>query len=91
MTDPLISPPLPALIPRRFTPPTPGESISNGDRTYVLGSVVGEGHFGTVYEATDDWGNELVAKVLQPLDRSYNAVRASWELELKFLGTGTPG
>jgi serine/threonine protein kinase len=87
MTDPVVAPLPPAPTPRRFTPPKPGESISNGDRTYVLGPVVGEGHFGTVYEATDDWGNELVAKVLRPLDRSYDAVRASWERELRTLET----
>ncbi|MGD9946018.1 MAG: serine/threonine protein kinase, partial [Burkholderiaceae bacterium] len=34
--------------------------------TYTIGRVLGEGSFGTVYEATDVWLNELAVKVLKP-------------------------
>lgn len=36
-----------------------------GDVRYRLGHQLGRGTFSTVYRATDDWGNRLVAKVFE--------------------------
>lgn len=52
----------------QFTPPVAGmvvTSLMTGN-TYTIGRVLGEGAFGTVYEATDVWLNELAVKVLKP-------------------------
>lgn len=71
--------------PRTFRLPTRGESITNAERVYYIGDRIGEGAFGVVYECTDDWGNELAAKILIPKGRSYQQVRDSWSRELSTL------
>ncbi len=71
--------------PRLFTPPQNGEVITYNNVNYYLGNFIGKGSFGGVYECTDDWGNELVAKVLLPLNRSYEEVKEEWLKELQKL------
>jgi serine/threonine protein kinase len=77
------APPVPPK--RTFTPPTAGEVILHGENQYILGAEIGGGFFGKVYECTDEWGNDLVAKVLLPRDRSYDAVRKDWLAEMEKL------
>ena len=72
-------------IPKRFTPPSEGEEITTHGRSYRLGKALGNGHFGAVFECTDVWGNELVAKVLLPQKRSYETVREDWLREIESL------
>lgn len=52
----------------QFTPPVAGMIVTSmmTGNTYTIGRVLGEGAFGTVYEATDIWLNELAVKVLKP-------------------------
>ena len=66
-----------------FTPPTNGEVITSTDtgNTYRIGSVIGQGNFGVVYECTDTWNNELAVKILKPLG-TYDQVRQSAIAEL---------
>ncbi len=64
--------------PRKFQPPAKGEVIVHGDRRYFIGDRIGKGGFGVVYDCTDEWDNELVAKILLPHDRAYREVRESW-------------
>jgi serine/threonine-protein kinase len=54
--------------------------------TYRIGTLLGTGAFGAVYSCTDEWGNDLVAKVLLP-NRSYEDVKQSWLFELNQLVT----
>lgn len=82
------TPPLevrPFAPPRRFTPPRYGESVQCQDRWYQLGALIGQGYYGAVYECTDEWGNDLVAKILLPRNRSYEEVRQRWLSELNHL------
>ena len=78
---------LPAHIlpPRVFQPPKPGQVIRCGDVTYYVGEKIGQGGFGYVYACTDEWNNDLVAKVLLPQDRTYDVVRDGWLRELQNL------
>lgn len=62
---------------RTFRPPQPGTAIYRGNQRYLIGEALGGGHFGTVYSCSDDWGNELVAKVLSPMG-SYDEVKERW-------------
>ncbi len=71
--------------PRFFSPPTFGEQVECDGRFYYLGGLIGQGHFGAVYDCTDEWGNSLVAKVLLPQSRSYEEVRKIWLNELSSL------
>lgn len=84
---PGVPPPVqPQFVPPRvFTPPIKGEVITWNGCNYYLGDQIGQGAFGAVYECTDDWDNLLVAKVLLPKDRPYEAVKADWMHELQVL------
>ncbi len=54
---------------------------------YFVGKFLGAGAFGRVYECTDEWSNELVAKIIVPRDQTYEEVRESWVQELTRLAT----
>ena len=71
--------------PKFFSPPQYGEQVECEGRFYYLGSLIGQGHFGAVYECTDEWGNALVTKVLLPRDRTYEEVKKIWLSELSSL------
>jgi len=75
----------PTPPPKTFTPPHDGEVIVATDRQYFLGPQLGSGAFGAVFECRDEWGNELVAKVLLPRNRTYEDVREEWMHELRNL------
>ena len=71
-----------------FTSPTEGELITSDatGNTYRIGSVIGEGNFGVVYECTDTWENDLAVKILKPRG-TYEQVRNSANAELQRLRT----
>jgi serine/threonine protein kinase len=63
------SPFLPTAPPAKlFRLPKVGDAIvsPNNRRTYLVGPVLGDGSFGVVYGATDNWEKELAIKVLKP-------------------------
>jgi len=72
-------------VARTFTPPREGLVIRNQGRNYSLGKYIGEGSWGVIYHCTDDWENELVAKILKPRNRTYEAVKDEWIKELSNL------
>lgn len=72
-------------VARTFTPPRDGLVIRHQGRNYFLGKYIGEGSWGVVYHCTDDWENELVAKILKPRNRTYEAVKDEWIKELSNL------
>lgn len=72
---------------RSFTPPSQGEVITVDGKYYFVGGQLGQGAFGTVFECTDEWSNELVAKILIPRDQTYEQVRENWLEELRKLVT----
>jgi serine/threonine-protein kinase len=70
---------------RVYTPPREGEVIHYRGSNYSLGEYIGEGAWGAVFHCTDDWENELVAKILMPRNRTYEAVKDGWQKELRSL------
>jgi serine/threonine protein kinase len=60
---------------RTFHAPTSGEMIVCDDHRYWIGNYIAKGSFGAVYECTDEWGNQLAAKVLLPREKSYEEIR----------------
>lgn len=81
MTNPPNFPP-----PKVFCLPQNGEVINHNGRSYFLGSTIGKGSFGSVYECRDEWRNDLVAKVIIPQPQStYEAVKQQWLDELQKL------
>ncbi|MBK7954728.1 MAG: serine/threonine-protein kinase [Candidatus Accumulibacter sp.] len=69
-------------VARQFTPPALGETITVDGKYYFIGNFIGKGSFGDVYECTDEWSNELVAKILVPKNQTYDEVKESWLAEL---------
>jgi serine/threonine-protein kinase len=72
-------------VARTFTLPREGLVIRHQGRNYSLGKYIGEGSWGVIYHCTDDWENELVAKILKPRNRTYEAVKDEWTKELSNL------
>jgi serine/threonine-protein kinase len=71
--------------PKQFKPPTSGLTIFVDGSRYVMGEKIGQGYFGAVYACSDEWGNDLVAKVLIPRNQTYDEVRESCLQELQKL------
>ena len=72
-------------IPQTFVPPSTGEMIEYKGINYFIGEKIGQGSFGEVYACRDEWGNELVAKVLLPRNQPYETIRENWLHELQCL------
>jgi len=66
--------------------PNPGEVVARDHANYYLGQPIGQGYYGIVYDCTDDWSNELVAKVLKPMG-SFQEVADRWQREAAVLTT----
>jgi serine/threonine protein kinase len=73
------------IPPQKFIPPQKGETIICNGVNYFIGDRIGQGAFGVVYECTDEWSNELVAKVILPQNRTYDQVRKEWLSEFQNL------
>ncbi len=73
------------INPPNFQPPEEGHSIYDNGMRYLIGEIIGQGYYGTVYKCEDEWGNELVAKVLVPRNQTYEEVGEQWLEELNKL------
>jgi len=76
----------PTPKPVHYAFPNTGEAIRHEDATYHIGETIGQGYYGIVYDCVDDWGNELVAKVLKPMG-SFREVADRWQREAAVLTT----
>ena len=72
-------------VPRMFVPPSTDEVIEYLGVRYYISEQIGQGAFGAVFDCLDEWGNELVAKVLLPQNRSYETVQKEWIHEFQNL------
>jgi len=71
--------------PKQFSLPQLGDVIICNNINYYMGEKIDEGAFGAAYECTDDWSNQLVAKVLLPQNRPYDTVKNCWLTEFNNL------
>lgn len=78
--------PEPKPDPVTYMFPSPGEVIARDHANYYLGQPIGQGYYGIVYDCKDDWGTELVAKVLKPMG-SFQEVADRWQREAAVLTT----
>ncbi len=85
--SPAPQPAVPPLPSKQVIFPSPGEVITSSAtrNTYTIGNKIGEGNFGVVFSCKDVWENELAVKVMKPVGRTYEQVRASAEGELRRL------
>jgi serine/threonine protein kinase len=56
----------------------PGDVILHGDRGYRIEDLMARGSCGQTWAGRDDWGAEVVIRVLWPFSRTYGDVRESW-------------
>ena len=61
-------------LPPRFKLPHRNNPIEYNGHTYIIDNFLGSGHFGKVYECRDEWGNELVAKIISPKLGQYQQI-----------------
>lgn len=80
--------PEPDVPAKNVVPPEPGETITSlvTRNSYVMQDEIGEGFFGRVFACTDQWDNNLAAKVLKPFG-TYERVRAAAAAEIERLLT----
>lgn len=76
---------LPPAQPKKFVAPHKGEQIFCNGTCYYIGDLIKAGGFGAAYHCTDEWANNLVAKVLLPQNRAYEQVRNEWLSEFNNL------
>lgn len=65
--------------------PTPGSTLTSAKGTYVVGQLIGDGHYGSVYETVGPFNQPFALKMLRPANKPYEAVKQEWALELKRL------
>lgn len=65
--------------------PTPGSSLSSARGNYVVGQLIGDGHYGSVYECVGPFDQPFALKMLRPANKPYQVVKDEWALEMKRL------
>jgi len=80
----MFNPPNTALN-KVFQLPQYNQIIEHNRSSYRLGNIIGQGNFGKVYECLDEWGHELVAKIIVPKGKTYEEIRKAWYEELEKL------
>lgn len=65
--------------------PVPGTSLTSTRGNYVVGGLIGDGHYGSVYECHGPFDQRYALKMLRPSNKAYQAVKEEWSLEMKRL------
>ncbi len=65
--------------------PIPGTTLTSSRGTYVVGALIGDGQYGSVYECIGPFDQRYALKMLRPANKSYQAVRDEWSAELQRL------
>src|SRR6185295_7159556 len=62
--------------------PVPGTTLTSTRGAYVIGQLIGDGQYGSVYECIGPFDQRYALKMLRPANKSYQAVRDEWSQEL---------
>ncbi|MDI3283043.1 serine/threonine-protein kinase [Polyangium sp. 15x6] len=65
--------------------PVPGTTLTSTRGTYVVGALIGDGQYGSVYECIGPFDQRYALKMLRPANKSYQAVKDEWAQELRRL------
>lgn len=65
--------------------PVPGTTLTSTRGTYVVGALIGDGQYGSVYECIGPFDQRYALKMLRPANKSYQAVKDEWAQELQRL------
>jgi serine/threonine-protein kinase len=62
--------------------PTPGSMLTSTRGNYVVGNLIGDGQYGSVYECLGPFDQPYALKMLRPANKSYQAVKEEWSREM---------
>lgn len=65
--------------------PVPGTQLVSSRGTYLVGSLIGDGQYGSVYECMGPFDQPYALKMLRPANKPYQTVKEEWSLEMKRL------
>ncbi len=65
--------------------PVPGSALASARGTYVVGQLIGDGQYGSVYECVGPFDQPYALKMLRPANKPYQVVREEWTTEMKRL------
>jgi eukaryotic-like serine/threonine-protein kinase len=65
--------------------PTAGNTLTSARGRYVVGKLIGDGQYGSVYEAMGPFDQLYALKMFRPANRHYATVKQEWAAEMKRL------
>lgn len=65
--------------------PVPGATLTSSRGTYVVGQLIGDGQYGSVYECMGPFDQLYALKMLRPSNKPYQAVKDEWVREMQRL------
>ncbi|NUP05039.1 MAG: serine/threonine protein kinase [Polyangiaceae bacterium] len=65
--------------------PTQGSTLTSARGTYVVGQLIGDGQYGSVYECVGPFDQPYALKMLRPANKPYQVVKEEWATEMKRL------
>jgi len=65
--------------------PVAGATLTSSRGTYVVGQLIGDGQYGSVYECMGPFDQLYALKMLRPSNKPYQAVKDEWAREMQRL------
>jgi serine/threonine-protein kinase len=65
--------------------PMPGSVLTSARGSYTVGKLIGDGQYGSVYEAVGPFDQLYALKMFRPANRHYETVKQEWSAEMKRL------
>lgn len=65
--------------------PVPGTTLTSTRGNYVVGALIGDGQYGSVYECLGPFDQPYALKMLRPANKPYPAVKEEWSREMRRL------
>jgi len=62
--------------------PVPGTTLTSTRGNYVVGQLIGDGQYGSVYECVGPFDQPFALKMLRPANKAYQAVKDEWSREM---------
>ena len=65
--------------------PVAGTTLVSTRGNYVVGALIGDGQYGSVYECVGPFDQPFALKMLRPANKAYQAVKEEWSREMQRL------
>jgi eukaryotic-like serine/threonine-protein kinase len=62
--------------------PIPGTTLTSTRGNYVVGALIGDGQYGSVYECLGPFDQPYALKMLRPANKPYQTVKDEWSREM---------